>query len=206
MSLPFVKTLRIKEAKIKILNIDKSSSNQTATNLFTDDSLSSFASNSTSNNFFKKSKSLFLQPGNNTTNTPSNGKRINHFQFENGNKNSLHSSVMNKTLTNENFTIENDFSSDNSVEDISVSSKKKSERVGSFRLNNSNAASVYFIKKKNNSQKQMSSSFNAAYDDQDDDNDAARNKTQLEEKRKPRKNSLMRKSQFFLFLLNVAIK
>ena len=206
--MPFVKTLRIKEAKIKILNIDKASNSMT-NSIFTDDSLTSFASNPMSNNFFKKSKSFSMQP-NKDGNTPSSSKRINHFQFNNNNnKNNSNTgnnfspnqkSCLNKTVT-ESFTIENEFSSDDSTKNSPLTPKKTSERVGSLRIKNSNGTSLYFIKKNNsNKQNSMNSSFNAAYDDLDDKDDNDRTITDEKTKQDmkvdlPRRSSLMRKSQ-----------
>ena len=191
--MPFVKSLRIKEAKIRILNVEKNL-NQTPVSAFTDDSLSSLASNSTSNSFLKKTKKFTPHP-NSSSCTPSNGKHINHFQFVANN-----SAQVNRTITDSNFTIENELSSDNSFED-NVSKKKQSERIGSFRLKNSSGASLYYIKNSKSRQKDLRSSYNAAYDDFDDDQDE-NNKTVLEEKQNdqstkvdmPRKNSFMRKS------------
>jgi hypothetical protein len=170
--LPFVKTLRIKEAKIKILNNDKTSNSMT-NSVFREDSISSFASNSTSNNFFNKSKSFSMQP-NQGGNTPLTTKRINHFQFNNSSTNgsnftSSHQHNSHNKTVSENFTIENEFSSDESVKDVTT--KKANERIGSFRIKNSNGTSLYFIKKNSNNHASMNSSFNTAYDDLDDNDD-----------------------------------
>jgi hypothetical protein len=207
LNLPFVKTLRIKEAKIKILNMDKTSNSMT-NSVFTEDSISSFASNSMSNNFFNKSKSFSMQP-NKGGNTPLTTKRINHFQFNNsstsGNNftSSQQHNSQNKTVS-ENFTIENEFSSVDSVKDVTP--KKANERIGSFRIKNSNGTSLYFIKKNSNNHASMNSSFNTAYDDLDDNDDI--NTTITDEKRKqdmkvdlPRKSSILRKSQVFNLVL-----
>ena len=128
--MPFVKTLRIKEAKIKILNNDKTSNSMT-NSVFREDSISSFASNSTSNNFFNKSKSFSMQP-NQGGNTPLTTKRINHFQFNNSSTNgsnftSSHQHISHKKTVSENFTIENEFSSYEWVKDVTI--KKANEMI-----------------------------------------------------------------------------
>jgi hypothetical protein len=211
--LPFVKTLRIKEAKIKILNFDKTS-NPMNKSVFTEDSLSSFASNSTSNNFFKKSKSFSMQP-NNDDEILQTSKRVNHFQFNSNNSStgnnftSMSQKNGNKTTT-ESFTIENEFSSDDSVKNSPVPTKKNPERIGSFRIKNSNATSLYFIKKNSNLNKtSMNSSYNAAYDDDDDDDDIESNNRTITDKSTkkdlrvdlPRRSSLIRKSQVINLLI-----
>lgn len=201
--MPFVKTLRIKEAKIKILNFDKTS-NSMNKSVFTEDSLSSFASNSTSNNFFKKSESFSMQP-NNDGNMPQTPKRVNHFQFNNNNsitgKNftSMNQKNGNKTTT-ESFTIENEFSSDESIKNSPIPTNRNPERIGSFRIKNSNGTSLYFIKKNNPNKASMNSSYNAAYDDDDDVESNNRTITDKSTKKDlivdlPRRSSLIRKSQ-----------
>ena len=178
--------------------------------VFTDESLNSFASNSTSNNFFKKTKNFSHEP-----NTPVIAKRMNHFKFDAATSSYSDSTKKRSSphvynTISKSFNIGGDFSSEQEVDsnddDIPNATKKSVSRVGSLRLNNSNGPSIYFIKNKNLSQKDMNSSYNPAFENGDDNDntigDNANNTqgTVLATNQSMRvdsvpKNSILRKSQ-----------